>query len=43
MKAAILAILKEKYGMEEEDFLSAEIEVVPAGKSRDFVHRRDDA
>ena len=36
VKAAILAILKEKYGMEEEDFLSAEIEVVPAGKSRDF-------
>ena len=31
VKAAILAILKEKYGMEEEDFLSAEIEVVPAG------------
>ena len=36
VKAAILAILKEKYGMEEEDFLSAEIEVVPAGRSRDF-------
>ena len=36
VKAAILSILKEKYGMEEEDFLSAEIEVVPAGKSRDF-------
>ena len=36
VKAAILAILKEKYGVEEEDFLSAEIEVVPAGKSRDF-------
>ena len=36
VKAAVLAILKEKYGMEEEDFLSAEIEVVPAGKSRDF-------
>ncbi len=36
VKAAILAILKEKYGMDEEDFLSAEIEVVPAGKSRDF-------
>jgi aspartyl aminopeptidase len=36
VKTAILAILKEKYGMEEEDFLSAEIEVVPAGKSRDF-------
>ena len=36
VKTAILAILKEKYGMAEEDFLSAEIEVVPAGKSRDF-------
>ena len=36
VKAAILAILKEKYGMAEEDFLSAEIEVVPAGRSRDF-------
>ena len=27
---------KEKYGIEEEDFVSAEIEVVPAGKARDF-------
>ncbi|WP_434311606.1 aminopeptidase [Hominifimenecus sp. rT4P-3] len=36
VKKAILAILKEKYGMEEEDFLSAEIEVVPAGEARDF-------
>ena len=33
-KKKILAILKEKYGIEEEDFGSAEIEVVPAGKSR---------
>lgn len=33
-KKRILAILKEKYGIEEEDFGSAEIEVVPAGKSR---------
>ena len=31
----ILSILKEKYDMEEEDFLSAELEVVPAGKSRE--------
>ncbi len=31
----ILRILKEQYDIEEEDFLSAEIEVVPAGKSRD--------
>lgn len=36
VKDNILAILKEKYGMEEEDFVSAEIEVVPAGKARDF-------
>lgn len=35
VKAGILAILKEKYEMEEEDFLSAELEVVPAGKARD--------
>ena len=31
----VLAILKEKYGVEEEDFLSAELEIVPAGKARD--------
>ncbi|MCQ2772267.1 MAG: aminopeptidase [Bacilli bacterium] len=36
VKETVLAILKEKYGMEEEDFLSAELEVVPAGKARDF-------
>ena len=35
-KAGILNILKEQYGIEEPDFISAEIEVVPAGKSRDF-------
>lgn len=29
-------ILKEKYNIEEDDFLSAEIEIVPAGKARDF-------
>lgn len=34
VKSAILAILKEKYGMEEEDFRSAEIEAVPAAKAR---------
>ena len=34
--ANVLAILKEKYGIEEEDLLSAEIEAVPAQKSRDF-------
>lgn len=31
----VLSILKEKYDMEEEDFLSAELEVVPAGRSRE--------
>lgn len=36
VKANILMILKERYGMEEEDFLSAELEVVPAGKARDY-------
>ena len=36
VKANILRILKEKYNFEEEDFLSAEIEVVPAGPSRDY-------
>lgn len=36
VKANILKILKEKYDFEEEDFLSAELEVVPAGRARDF-------
>ena len=36
VKAELLRILKETYGIEEEDFLSAEIEAVPAGKARDF-------
>lgn len=36
VKAQILSILKEKYDIEEEDFLSAELEVVPAGKARDY-------
>ncbi len=35
-KAAILKLLKEKYNITEEDFVSAEIEVVPAGPARDF-------
>ena len=35
VKAGILQILKEKYDMDEEDFLSAELEIVPAGKARD--------
>jgi len=36
VKANVLKILKEKYDIEEEDFLSAEIEVVPSGKARDY-------
>jgi aspartyl aminopeptidase len=36
VKANILRILKEKYGALEEDFISAELEVVPAGKTRDL-------
>lgn len=35
VKANILKILKDAYDMEEEDFLSAELELVPAGKARD--------
>ena len=36
VKKNILAILKEQYDIEEEDFLSAEIEVVPAGPAREY-------
>lgn len=36
VKANILKLLKDKYDIEEEDFISGEIEVVPAGKARDF-------
>jgi aspartyl aminopeptidase len=35
VKAQLLAILRGKYGISEEDFLSAELEVVPAGPARD--------
>ena len=35
-KTNVLNILKEKYGIEEADFQSAEIEVVPAGAARDL-------
>ena len=35
VKAGVLDILKKQYDIEEEDFLSAEIEVVPAGRARD--------
>lgn len=36
VKASVLSIIKEQYGFEEEDFLSAEIEIVPAGSARDY-------
>ena len=36
VKAGLVRILKEEYGIEEEDLISAEIEAVPAGKARDF-------
>ena len=35
VKKGILTILKENYGVEEEDFISAELEIVPAGKARE--------
>lgn len=36
VKENILKLLKEKYDIEEDDFISAELEVVPAGKARDY-------
>lgn len=35
-KKAVLSCLKEKYGIEEDDFASSELEAVPAGKARDL-------
>ncbi|MBO5292905.1 MAG: aminopeptidase [Lachnospiraceae bacterium] len=35
VKKGVLAILKEQYDVEEEDFLSAELEIVPAGRARE--------
>ena len=35
VKKNILNIIKDKYDIEEEDFISAELEVVPAGEARD--------
>ena len=35
VKKEILSILKESYGIEEDDFISAELEIVPAGKARE--------
>ncbi|MGL5615820.1 MAG: aminopeptidase [Sarcina sp.] len=36
VKLNILEILNEKYGIIEDDFVSAELEIVPAGQARDF-------
>lgn len=35
VKRQIIKLINEKYGFEEEDFMSAELEVVPAGKARE--------
>ena len=35
VKRGVLGILNDLYGIEEDDFLSAELEIVPAGKARD--------
>ena len=35
-KLRVLQLLRDKYGLEEEDFFSAELEVVPAGPARDL-------
>ena len=36
VKKGILKILKDTYDVEEDDFISAELEIVPAGKARDL-------
>lgn len=36
VKANILKLLKKKYNIEEDDFISAEIEIVPAGPARNY-------
>ncbi|MEG0319685.1 MAG: aminopeptidase, partial [Niameybacter sp.] len=36
VKANILKLLNDKYGITEEDFVSAEIQIVPAGPARDY-------
>ena len=36
VKKGVLAILSKEYGMEEEDFISAELEIAPAGKAREL-------
>lgn len=35
VKKQVIKLINEKYGFEEEDFISAELEVVPAGKARE--------
>jgi len=36
VKMGVMKLLNEKYGMTEEDFISAELEIVPAGKATDI-------
>ena len=36
VKANAMKLIADRYGVDEEDFLSAELEIVPAGKARDF-------
>lgn len=36
VKAGVLKLIEEQYGIEEEDFLSAELVLVPAGRARDL-------
>ena len=36
VKANVLRLLNDKYGITEEDFVSAEIQIVPAGPARDY-------
>ena len=36
VKANVLKLLQDQYGMEEEDFISAELEIVPAGAAREL-------
>ena len=36
VKAGVLKLLKDSYGMEEDDFISAELTLVPAGKAREL-------
>lgn len=36
VKANVLKLLKDKYNFDEEDFISAELEIVPSGKTKDY-------